>query len=102
LITLKAFSYFSPILRIPIHPLCGFIEEFGQEGVVRDPDLVENYGSPKLSDLPVGFGGRNGTDFLFPLRAKPVLSLQQLKAEVFDSVLANLGLFPRDFVSCLP
>jgi hypothetical protein len=25
-----------------------------------------------------------------------------VKAKVFHSVLANLGLFPRDFVSCLP
>jgi hypothetical protein len=25
-----------------------------------------------------------------------------VKAKVFDSVLANLGLFPRDSVSCLP
>jgi hypothetical protein len=25
-----------------------------------------------------------------------------VKAKIFDSVLANLGLFPRDFASCLP
>jgi hypothetical protein len=57
---------------------------------------------PKNSDLLVGHGGWNGTDSLFPLGAKPMLSLRQVKAKVFDGVLANLGLFLRDFVSCLP
>jgi hypothetical protein len=78
------------------------IEGFGQEGVVRDPDLAETCGSQKLPDLPVSLRGWDGTDSLFPLGAEPALSLQQVKAEVFDGVLANLGLFPRDIVSCLP
>jgi hypothetical protein len=43
--------------------------------------------------LPAGLGGWDGTDSLFPLKAKPVLPLGQVKAKVFDSVLANLGLF---------
>jgi hypothetical protein len=54
--------------------------------------------SQKLPDLQVGLGGRNGTDSLVPLGAKPVLSQQQVKAELFTSVLANLGLFLRDCV----
>jgi hypothetical protein len=37
---------------------------------------------------------------VFPLRAETVLLLGQVKAEVFDSILANLSLLPRDFVSC--
>jgi hypothetical protein len=52
--------------------------------------------------LPAGLRGWDGTYSLFPLRAKPVLSLGQMKAKEFNSVLANLGLFPRDFISCLP
>jgi hypothetical protein len=74
---------------------------FGQEGVVRDPDLAETCSSQKLPDLPAVLGGWNRTNSLFPLRAKPALSLPQMKAKVFDSVLENLSLFPRDFVSCL-
>jgi hypothetical protein len=46
--------------------------------------------------------GWHRTDSLFPLRAEPLLPLGQVKDEVFNSVLANLGLFPRDFVFCLP
>jgi hypothetical protein len=53
-----------------------------------------------LTSKPVSLKGRDGTYSLFPLRADPVLPLGQVKAEVFDSVLTNLGLFPRDFVSC--
>jgi hypothetical protein len=64
--------------------------------------LAETHGSPKLSDLQVGLGGWNGTDNLLPLRTKAALSLQQVKAKVFDGILVNLGLFPKDFVSCLP
>jgi hypothetical protein len=40
----------------------------------------------------------DGKDSQFPLRAKPALPLRWMKAEVFDSVLANLGLFPRDCI----
>jgi hypothetical protein len=56
----------------------------GQEGVVRDPDSAETCRSQKLSDLPVGLGGWNGTDSLFPLGVKSVLFLQQVKAKVFE------------------
>jgi hypothetical protein len=73
LISLKAFLVPYPILRVPVLPLSGFIEGFGQEGVVRDPDLAETCSSQKLSDLPEGLGGWDGTDSLFPLRAEPVL-----------------------------
>jgi hypothetical protein len=75
-------------------PTLCFIEEFGQEGVVRDPDSAETCSSPKLSDLLVGLRGWDRTDSLSPLRAEPALPLGQVKAEVFNSVLANLGLFP--------
>jgi hypothetical protein len=78
------------------------MEGSGQEKVVRDPDSAETCGSQKLSAWPLGLGGWNGTDRLFPLGAKPLLSLQLVKAKVFDGVLANLRLFSRDFVSCLP
>jgi hypothetical protein len=77
----------------PFSPLCELIEGFGQEGAVRYPDLTETCGPPKFSDLPVGLRGWDGTYSLFLLRAEPVLPLGQEKAEVFDSVLANLGLF---------
>jgi hypothetical protein len=30
-----------PYQRLPFSPLCGFIEGFGQEGVVKDPDSTE-------------------------------------------------------------
>jgi hypothetical protein len=52
--------------------------------------------------LPAGLRGSDGTESLLPLRDKPALPVGQVKAEVFGSVLSNLGLFPRDFVSCLP
>jgi hypothetical protein len=74
---------------------------FGHEGVVRDPDLAETCSVPKLSNLPVGLRGWNGTYSLFPLRVEPALPSGQVKAKIFDSVLSNLGLFPRDFVSYL-
>jgi hypothetical protein len=70
--------------------------------VVRNPDSTETCSSQKLSDLLAGLRGWNGTDSLFPLRDKPVFPLGQVKAEVFDSVLANLDLLLRDFVSHLP
>jgi hypothetical protein len=60
LISLKAFSCSFPILKVPFFPLCGFIEGFGQEGVVRDPDLAKTCGSQKLSDLLAGLGGWDG------------------------------------------
>jgi hypothetical protein len=50
--------------------------------------LAELCSSQKLSNLLVGLRGWDGTYSLFPLRAKPVLPLGQVKAEVFDSVLA--------------
>jgi hypothetical protein len=102
LISLKAFLVHFPYQRLPFSPLCGLIEGFGQEGVVRDPDSTETCGSQKISDLPMGVRGCDGTYSLFPLWAEPALSLGQVKAKVFDSVLANLGLFPRDFVSLIP
>jgi hypothetical protein len=49
-----------------------------------------------------GLGDWDGTDNLFLLWAKPEIPLGQVKAKVFISVLVNLGLFPRDFVSCFP
>jgi hypothetical protein len=58
-----------------LSPLYGFIKGFGQEGVVRDPDSSETCGSLKLSDLLVGLRDWDGTDSLFPLRAKPALPL---------------------------
>jgi hypothetical protein len=64
--------------------------------------LAEVCSSQKLSNLPAGIRGWDGTDSLFSFRAKPALPLRQVKTEVFDSVLANMGLFPRDFVSCFP
>jgi hypothetical protein len=67
-----------------------------------DPDSVETCSSQNLSNLLAGLRGWDGTDSLFPLRAESALPLGQVKAEVFDSVLANLGLFPREFLSCLP
>jgi hypothetical protein len=82
--------------------LCGFIEQFGQKGIVRDPDSAKTHSSQKLSDLLVGLGVYHGTDKLFPLRDKSVLPLGQVKSEIFHSVFANLGLLPRDFVSCHP
>jgi hypothetical protein len=101
LISLKAFSYSSRkgTIGLPFFPLCGFIEGFGQEGVVRDPDSAETSHSPKLSELPASLKGWDETGSLFPVMGKPVLPLGQVKAEVFDGLLANLGLFPRDFVS---
>jgi hypothetical protein len=63
--------------------------------------LAETCSSQKLSDLLEGLGGWNGTDNLFLLRSKPALPLGQVKDEVFDGSLANLGLFSRNFVSCL-
>jgi hypothetical protein len=92
----------SPYKRLLFSPLCGFIQHFDLEGVVRDPDSAETCSSPKLSDLLVGLRGWDRTDSLSPLRAEPALPLGQVKAEVFDSVLANLGLFSRDLLSCLP
>jgi hypothetical protein len=92
----------SPYQRLLFSSLCGFIEGLGQEGVVRYPDSTETYGSQKFSDLSAGLRGWDGINSLFPFRIEPALSLGQVKAKVFDSVLANLGLFPRDFVSCLP
>jgi hypothetical protein len=91
-----------PYQRLPLSPFCSFIEWFGPEGVVRDPDSAETCSSQKLSNLPAGFRGWNGTYSLFLLRAEPALFMAQVKAEVFDSVSANLGLFLRDFVSCFP
>jgi hypothetical protein len=103
LISLKAFSCSSSHIKGSCSPpLCGFIEGFGQEGVVRNPDLAETCDSPKLSDLLAGLGGQYGTDSLFPLGAEPVLTVGEEKAKVFDRVLANLGLFLRNFLSCLP
>jgi hypothetical protein len=103
LIFLKAFSYSSSHTKPSHSPtLCGCIEGFGQEGVVRGPDLAGTCSSPKLPDLWVGLGACNGADSLFPLGAKLVLPLTQVKVKIFDSVLANLSLFPRNFVSCLP
>jgi hypothetical protein len=98
----KGFLLFLSIPSLVVSPLCGFIEGFGQEGVVRDPDPTETCGSPKFSDLLAGLRGQDGTYSLFPLRAELVLPLGQMKAEAFDSILANLGHFPRDFVSCIP
>jgi hypothetical protein len=50
--------------------------------------LAETCGSQRLSDLLEGLGGWDGAGSLCPLRAEPVLSQGQVKAEVFDSVLA--------------
>jgi hypothetical protein len=81
LISLKAFSCSSSHTKpSQFSPLCGFIE-----GVVRDPDSAETW----------GLGAR------MEQIAKPVMLLGQVKAEVFDGVLANLGFFPRNFVSFL-
>jgi hypothetical protein len=91
-----------PILKVPALPPLWLHRVVGHEGVVRDLDSAESCISQKLSNLPEGLRGWNETYSLFPLRAKPVLPLGQMKANVFDSVLANLGLFPRDFISCLP
>jgi hypothetical protein len=44
--------------------------------------LAETCGSKKLSDFLEGLGGWNETDSLFPLGAKPVLPLGQVKAKV--------------------
>jgi hypothetical protein len=41
----------------------------------------------------VGLRAWVGTYSLFPLRAKPALPLEQVKAKVFDSVLANVASF---------
>jgi hypothetical protein len=43
----------------------------------------------------VGLRGWNGTDSLLPFGAKLVLPLGQVKAEVFDDVLENLGFFSK-------
>jgi hypothetical protein len=64
--------------------------------------LAETCSSPKLSNLPEGVRDWDGTDSLFLIRAEPAFPLGQVKAELFYSLLAILGLFPRDFVSCLP
>jgi hypothetical protein len=82
----------------PFCPLCGFIEEFGQKGVVR----VQIWQKPAVPNLPEGLWGWNGTNTLFPLGAEHVLPLGQVKPKVFDDALANLGLFLRNVVSCLP
>jgi hypothetical protein len=74
---------------------------FGQEGVVRYPNSTETCGSQKFSDLSAGLRVWDGNDSMFPFRDKPALSLRWVKTEVFDNVLANLGLFPREFASCL-
>jgi hypothetical protein len=68
-ISLKAFILFlSPFQRLPFSLLCGLIEGFGHEGVVRDPGSTETYGSQKFSDLLVGLRGWNGIYGLFPIR----------------------------------
>jgi hypothetical protein len=63
----------SPYKRLLFSPLCGFIQHFDLEGVVRDPDSAEVCSSQKLSNLLVGLTGWDGTYSLFPLRAEPVL-----------------------------
>jgi hypothetical protein len=69
-ISLKAFSSPFPILKAPVLPLCGFIEWFGHEGVIRDPDLVETCGSPKLliCQWVLGAGMEHTACFLSGLR----------------------------------
>jgi hypothetical protein len=54
LISLQTFSCSSSHSKGSL--LCGFIEGFGQEGVVRDLDSAETCSSPKLSDLLVSLG----------------------------------------------
>jgi hypothetical protein len=46
----------------------------------------------------VGLSGWNVIYSLLPFRTKLALPLGQVEAEVFDIVLANLGLFPRDCI----
>jgi hypothetical protein len=60
-----------PYKRLTFPLLFGFIEGFGQEGVVRDPDSAETCSSPKLSNVLAGLRGWDGTDSLIPLRAEP-------------------------------
>jgi hypothetical protein len=99
----KGFLLFpSAYQRLPFYPLCGLTEGFSQAGVVRHPDLTEICRSQKFSDLPVGLRGWDEAYSLFPLRAETALPLRQVKAKVFDNVLANLVPFPKDFVYCLP
>jgi hypothetical protein len=58
-------DFFKGFLLFPFSPLCGFIEEFGQERAVRDPDTAETCSSQKLSDLPAGLKGLDGTACFF-------------------------------------
>jgi hypothetical protein len=44
----------SPYQRLSFFLLYGFIEELGQEEVVRYPDLTETFSFQKFSDLPAG------------------------------------------------
>jgi hypothetical protein len=50
----------------------------------------------------VGLRGWNATYSLLPFRVELALLPEQKGAKVFNTVLTNLGLFPRVFVSCLP
>jgi hypothetical protein len=49
----------------------------------------------------MGLGGQNGTDGLFSLRALSTLSLWQVRPEVSDNILANLGFLSGNLISCL-
>jgi hypothetical protein len=49
----------------------------------------------------MGLGGQNGTDSLFLLRDQSMLSMRQVKPEVSDSILANLGFLLENLISCL-